>query len=116
MSEEPAQSDYERFRGRCKELSEALIRDDPTLKLVRGYYYCPIWGKQAHWWCKRPDGTIVDPTKAQFPSNGIGEYEEFDGWVECSNCGRRIREEEGDYESNYVFCSYNCHGQFVGVL
>lgn len=107
------QDDYSQYRGKCKEMSEALVAADPTLTLVRGHYFCPFWGEQPHWWTKRPDGTIVDPTKNQFPSKGIGEYVEFDGTVECSNCGKRIREEDGDYESNYVFCSYECHYHFV---
>jgi len=29
-------SDYEKYRGKCKEFSEALIKKDPTLRLVRG--------------------------------------------------------------------------------
>lgn len=109
-------SDYLRYRGKCKEMSEEMVQSDPTLTLVRGHYHCPIWGKQAHWWCKRPNGTIVDPTKAQFPSSGTGEYVEFDGTVECSNCGKTMREDEAEYESNYAFCSYECHGRFVGVF
>jgi hypothetical protein len=108
--------DYAKYRGKCKEMSEALVAADPTLTLVRGHYFCLQWGEQAHWWCKQPDGTIVDPTKYQFPSQGRGAYVEFDGIVECSNCGKQIKEEDGDYESNYVFCSYECHGQFVGVF
>jgi hypothetical protein len=107
--------DYTRYRGKCKQMSEAAVAADPTLTLVRGHYYCPVWGEQAHWWCKKQDGTIVDPTKDQFPSKGRGEYVEFDGKVSCSNCGKEINEEDGDYESNYVFCSDRCHRQFVGV-
>lgn len=110
-------SDYEKYRGRCKEMSEALVAADPTLTLIRGYYHCPFWGEQAHWWAKAPDGTIHDPTKDQFPSRGVGgTYVEFDGNVKCSNCGKMIKEEDADFESNYAFCSYTCHGQFVGVL
>jgi hypothetical protein len=48
-------------------------------------------------------------------SMGCGEYVEFDGTVECSNCGKKMNEEEASYESNYCFCSYTCYGQFVGV-
>lgn len=111
-------TDYERYRGKCKEMSEALVAQDPTLTLVRGHYLCPIWGEQPHWWCKKSDGTVVDPTKDQFPSRGCGEYVEFDGIIHCSNCGKEMREDvdEIDHESNYAFCSYACHGQFVGVF
>lgn len=109
-------TDYERYRGKCREMSEALVAADPTLTLVRGHYHCPMWGGQAHWWCKKLDGTIVDPSKDQFPSRGIGEYVEFDGSVECSNCGKMMKEEEAEFESNYAFCSYTCHGRFVGAF
>lgn len=110
-----SEDDYTKYRGKCKEMSEALIAADPTLILVRGHYYDPLWGEQPHWWCKKPDGTVVDPTKDQFPSKGHGPYVEFDGTVECSNCGKRMQEEEADFQSNYAFCSYTCYGQFVGV-
>jgi len=110
------QTDYEKYRGKCKEMSEALVATDPTLTLVRGHYYCPIWGLQPHWWAKRQDGTIVDPTKDQFPSRGIGEYVEFNGMIDCANCGKEICEEDADIDGNYAFCSYRCHGQFVGVF
>lgn len=110
-------NDYLMYRGKCLEMSEALIASDPSLSLVRGYYICPFWGKQDHWWCRKPDGTIVDPTKDQFPSKGIGaEYIKFDGNIECANCGKGIREEDADIEGRYAFCSYECHGQFVGVF
>jgi hypothetical protein len=65
--------DYAKYRGRCREMSEALCAQDSTLTLVRGHYFCPFWGEQAHWWCQRSDGTIVDPTARQFPSKGAGE-------------------------------------------
>lgn len=113
---EQLMEDYKKFRGKCKEYCEKEIENDPTLKLVRGHYYCPFWGEQAHWWCLAPNGAIIDPTKAQFPSNGIGEYIEFDGKINCSNCGKEMKEEEASFESNYAFCSYKCHGRFVGVL
>ena len=110
------QSDYLKYRGKCKEMSEALVAVDPTLTLVRGHYHCLVWGKQPHWWVKRPDGTVVDPTKDQFPSKGAGEYVEFDGNIECSNCGKPMKEEDADIEGNYAFCSYECHGRFVGAF
>lgn len=110
-------TDYLHYRGRCREFCEKAVEDDPTLRLVRGHYACPVWRTfEPHWWTVRPDGTIYDPTKDQFPSRGLGDYFEFDGWLECAECGKRIREEEADIESNYAFCSYTCHGRFVGVL
>ena len=37
-------------------------------------------------------------------------------YQECSNCGERVHESKATFDSNYVFCSYECHGQFVGVF
>jgi len=108
--------DYTKYRGKCKEMSEALVAADQSLTLVRGHYYCPAWGEQPHWWTKKPDGTIVDPTKNQFPSKGAGTYIEFNGIIPCSNCGKGISEDEADIDGRYAFCSYECHGRFVGVL
>ena len=108
--------DYTKFRGKCKEMSEALCAADPTLTLVRGHYFCPIWNSdEPHWWCTKPDGTIVDPTAAQFPSKGAGIYIPFDGIVECAECGKGMEEAEASFESNYAFCSIKCHMRFVGL-
>ena len=109
-------SDYLKYRGKCKELSSYLVDKDPTLTLVRGHYCCPYWGKQPHWWVVKSDGTIIDPTAKQFPSKGSGEYIAFNGVVSCSECGIEKLEDEMRFESNYAFCSYGCHGKFVGVL
>lgn len=109
-------TDYSLYRGKCKEMSEELVKNDPTLKLVRGYYHCPFWGKQEHWWTVKEDGTIVDPTAKQFPSKGYSEYEEFNGILNCSECGKEMKEEEASFDSNYCFCSYECHGRFIGLL
>ena len=110
-----SESDYAKYRGKCKEFSEAAVAEDPTLTLVRGYYYCPITGKQQHWWCKRADGSIYDPTVKQFPSKGMGEYEEFDGWIECAMCGKSVHESEAHFNGNYACCSYTCGRKLVGV-
>ncbi len=108
--------DYLKYRGKCKEMSEALVAADPTLTLVRGHYHDAFWGEQAHWWCKQADGTIVDPTRFQFPTKGFGTYVEFDGMLSCANCDKRIKEEDADIDGNYAFCSYRCHGLFVGAF
>jgi hypothetical protein len=109
-------NNYMQFRGKCKELSEAEVKKDPALKLVRGHYICPMWGKQPHWWCVKPDGTIVDPSVDQFPTNGIAaEYVPFDGNVDCAACGKNMKEHEARFESNYAFCSTICIIRFVGL-
>jgi hypothetical protein len=112
-----SETNYLKHRGKCKEMSEALIAADPTLTLVRGFYHEPIWGtKEQHWWCKKPDGTIVDPTSKQFPAGGIVDcYEEFDGTSECCECGKRNNADEMQHEGRYSYCGYDCYCKFVGV-
>jgi hypothetical protein len=116
MSEQN-KTNYELYRGRCKELSEAAIAADPTLTLVRGHYYCPIWNsEEQHWWTVAQDGTINDPSKLQFPSAGLGVYTPFSGYISCSECGKDVLEENASIDGRYAFCSYKCHGRFIGVL
>ena len=110
------QSNYQKYRGRCKELCDQAIVEMPSRKLVRGHYWCPIWNRdEPHWWTVGEDGTIYDPSKLQFPSEGMGEYTEFDGNVPCSECGKEMREADASFESNYAFCSDKCHMRFVGL-
>jgi len=106
-------TNYEKYRGKCREMSEALAKERPELQLVRGWYYDPLWGKQGHWWCKTPEGEIVDPTKLQFPSAGRGVYEEFDGFFECDNCGKRTAEADIVRGGTHPFCSDDCYRIFV---
>lgn len=109
-------SDYLKYRGKCKELCEQAIKEDASLKLVRGFYYCPIWNvEEMHWWTTRPDGSIFDPSAKQFASKGHGDYREFDGTYKCSECGKSVLEADAQFESNYVFCSDVCHMRFVGL-
>ena len=100
------------LRGRCREMSDKAAAADPTLTIVRGWYDDPVWGAQEHWWCKRPDGTIVDPTAAQFPTGGVVSlYREFAGMFPCAECGEEFAEGDG-YD---VCCSGECYGRMVGV-
>lgn len=111
-------TNYRKYRGKCKELSETLVKYDHTLRLVRGYYYCPIWNvTEQHWWCETELGTIIDPSAAQYPSNGMGKYEEFDGIIECSECHTKFAEtdSEAKFEGRYGFCSTSCLLRFVGL-
>ena len=108
-------SDYATYRGKCKELAEEAVKNDPSLRLVRGWYHCPLWGKQAHWWAQTPDGAIVDPSVKQFPTAGAGAtYQEFDGTVECEYCGKSILLDDAYREGRHVYCSYSCFGHDVG--
>ncbi len=115
-TEDLSTSDYRRYRGRCKSMCEEAILADPTLKLVRGHYYCPIWNcEEPHWWTLRPDGTIFDPSTRQFPSNGLGIYTPFDGMVTCVECGKEMPEEDAVEAGSYAVCSSRCYGSLVGV-
>ena len=101
------------LRGKCKESAEAAVADDPTLRLVRGWYVDPVWGREEHWWTERPDGTIYDPTSRQFPLGGVAEwYEEFGGVYPCAECGVEVPEADLVYGA---CCSGECYGRMVGV-
>ena len=110
------ETNYQKYRGKCKEFVDKAIEDAPSLTAVRGHYDCPIWGLQAHWWCVKTDGSIYDPTAKQFPSGGITEYYiPFNGMVNCAECDKEIPEEEAYPYGNYMFCSQQCTMRFVGL-
>lgn len=107
--------------GWCKELSELAVAYDPTLTLVRGWYHDPQHGSREHWWTTRPDGTIHDPSAAQFTTPGVPFlYEEFDGIVECEQCGKDMAEAEAleraaTFGSSLPVCSERCFRRMVGL-
>lgn len=110
-------TDYMKYRGKCKEYCEELINNNPNYRLVRGHYFCPIWNtEEPHWWCEDEEGNIIDPTKKQFDSKGIGIYTEFNGYVNCEYCGKEVAEEDIHMMGNYPCCSYECCGRLVGVF
>ena len=100
------------LRGKCEEYAKAAVASDPTLRLVRGWYIDPMWGRQEHWWTERPDGSIYDPTSAQFPLGGVADwYEEYRGVFPCEGCGAEVSEDD-----HYLgCCSMACYGRMVGV-
>lgn len=101
------------LRGKCQPMAEAAVASDPTLTLVRGWYCDPIWGREEHWWTVRPDGSIYDPTSAQFPMGGVaGWYEEFVGLYPCEECGRETPEAE---LVEGRCCSGRCYMRMVGL-
>jgi hypothetical protein len=104
------------LRGKCRQASEAAVEADPSLRLARGYYHCPITGRrEPHWWCATPDGRVVDPTAAQFASGGMGHYEEFFGVVSCEECGKSVPEVDAVIQGSHAVCSTQCFGRLVGV-
>lgn len=93
-------------RGKCAEATEAMLKVFPELRRVCGFVLTH-WGEDQHWWCVAPDGSIVDPTKAQFP--WVANYEEVDPSAPhrpiptgaCMDCG-------GPAFNGDTFCSKEC--------
>jgi hypothetical protein len=91
--------------GRCADVTAAMQLTFPELVRVRGHYYDYLWGERQHWWLTDPEGSVVDPTAAQFPSKGCGVYTP---WIEstpeptgiCPNCGEPVY--------NGTCCSDDC--------
>ena len=106
--------EYEDAYGKCKEICELMLKEFSELTLVRGHYYCAVWGSREHWWLKTSDDKIVDPTKIQFPSLGNGEYVEWDESEpeptgKCPNCG------EYCFNGDQV-CSKNCEIAYMAYI
>jgi len=100
--------------GQCAGVTLDMQADFPELIRVRGQYHCPIWGERDHWWLKDPDGNVIDPTAKQFPSGGIGEYQEWnegdpEPTGQCPNCGNRC------YNGASV-CSRECASEYTRYL
>ena len=101
-------------RGDCAEATIAMSEAFPELRRVRGHYYCVLLGERPHWWLVAPDGSVVDPTSVQFPSNGIGQYVEWDESQpeptgKCPNCGGYC------YDWRTV-CSDTCGIEYVAFI
>lgn len=108
--------DYRVFRGRCRELCAVELAKDESLVLVRGHYFCPAWAtNEPHWWLERPDGSVFDPSARQFPSNGAGLYEKFNGFFCCEQCGTEVEEEKVVPAGPYPCCSQQCALRLVGL-
>jgi hypothetical protein len=115
------ENDYLKYRGKCKELCEDLVAKDPSLRLVKGWYYEAWWNKEEqHFWCEDKEGNIVDPSGRQFPSGGGNEfksfYREFIGVVNCEECGKEIDIDDAVMQGRYPCCSMMCAGKLVGLL
>lgn len=92
-------------KGLCDVLAQQMAKAFSELTVVKGIYDCPLWDERGHWWCVAPDGSIVDPTAAQFPSGGLGEYRELSETAlptgRCMHCGAFV------YHSQYA-CPGKC--------
>jgi hypothetical protein len=108
--------------GQCNHISRKMQAAFPELRIARGAYDCPSWGRRLHWWLVTEDGTVVDPTAAQFPSGGLGRYEEWaDDEVEercpigkCANCGDEIY--KSDNAPCDMICSEECGRAYTAYL
>ena len=107
---------YKIYRGKCTKWCEAIAEIDPSVEVVKGFYHCPIDGKEEHTWLRHIEtGEIIDPTVMQFKSTH-GEYEEWDRktW-DCPNCGERVDIEKAQKCGRVPFCSSECSCAFVGL-
>ena len=112
--------------GHCEEAAHNMALEFPALRLVRGHYHCPIWGKRQHWWCETAEGTVIDPTASQFPSKGVmGSYEEAEEHTMvrigcCAFCGEDIMAPLSEVEAGRVthptVCSKACGEAFTAHL
>ena len=92
--------------GLCKVHCESMMLVFPELKIIRGHYFCALWGEREHWWLLDEDEIIVDPTAMQFPSKGEGVYIP---WIEgekeptgrCLNCGEYVYDDDNVHEACY---------------
>ncbi len=104
--------------GKCKEYVDFIAERINGLQKVRGFYHCPIWGKRQHWWLEDSCGNILDPTVSQFPSGGMGEYEEYDYEIHktpigrCINCGELVFENKVGRDA----CDERCYSAIVASL
>jgi len=107
-----------KYRGKCKEMAENAALNNESLKVVRGWYYEPMWSKEEqHWWCiNKTDNTIVDPSRFQFPTKGIKEfYREFDGKINCYICDKECLEKSMIFQGSYAVCNPQCCRELLGV-
>jgi len=108
-------------RGKCGHAVQAMKLEFPELRIAKGFAHV-AWGRDQHWWCVAPDGTIVDPTVSQFPGTAVLEYEELDldnpadvariPIGKCMNCG----EETYPDSLESCICSQRCADAFRAYL
>ena len=104
--------------GLCKEAVNEMAAAFPELTRVPGHVYS-VWGKRAHWWLTAPDGTIVDPTRAQYP--GPITYEPFKEGDEvrlgrCMECGAEIWGTNPEAVYSTCLCNETCERNYAAYL
>lgn len=107
--------------GRCESAAKEMAAACPELTVTAGHVMCPEpWGRRGHWWCTAPDGSIVDPTRGQFPF--FDEELSYEPYVEgadvrlgrCMDCGESIW---GPASRGYQqFCDESCERSFGASL
>ena len=105
------------LRGQCKEATAEMVAAFPELRQAAGFTRSS-YGREQHWWCVTPDGTVVDPTVEQY-AGGVWEYLELDlddpetrrvvPTGVCQNCG-------GDVYEHKMFCSEGCEREAIACL
>lgn len=100
--------------GACREVTERMAAAFPELRRVYGFYYSLAWGRRTHWWLVTSEGIVVDPTSAQFPCLGFGDYEELNSLDEaptgrCADCAC-------DVYNGAIFCSSGCESATISYL
>lgn len=75
--------------GMCAAMTERMAIAFPELTRTRGHFQpCGETREYPHWWLVDGDGTVIDPTAAQF--NGPGDYVPHEGpepTGRCIECG-----------------------------
>ena len=98
--------DYESTYGQCIQATKSMTKAFPELRTAKGFLFDAQWGRRQHMWCVAQDGSIVDPTKKQFPCPV--EYDEVLPGDE-SRIPTGVRMDCGDDVYNGdTFCSEEC--------
>jgi len=107
-------------RGKCGKATLAMVEAFPELRRQAGFVHVD-WGREQHWWCVAPDGSIVDPTRSQYPGGYVYLYEPLDldnpddvartPTGKCANCSGPIY---NHYDS--TVCSEKCHRSYCAYL
>lgn len=98
--------------GMCLTATRRMVEAFPELRRVPGWV-----DGQDHVWCVTPDGSIVDPTRAQYGL--VGEYVAWEPGDEvcvgkCMNCGDMIYRHVDTLEGPRVtLCSDECYASYA---